>query len=123
MQAGGRILEIGCGWGSFAATAAAAGVAVHALTLSTEQRDHVLSRGLSGVTVGVLRLRPGTYDGVASIEMVEAAEYWRTYLRTIARVLKPGGRAAIQYISIADDVWPKMAPAGLTSATSFPADR
>ena len=36
----------------------------------------------------------GQFDGVASIEMVEAvgAEYWDAYLSTIARVLKPGGR-------------------------------
>ena len=112
-RSGDRILEIGCGWGSFAATAAAAGVAVHALTLSTEQRDHVLARGLPGVTVGLTDYRDatGTFDGVASIEMVEAVgpEYWATYLETIARVLKPGGRAAIQLIAIADDVWDRYA--------------
>ncbi|MEH3037176.1 MAG: cyclopropane-fatty-acyl-phospholipid synthase [Sphingomonas adhaesiva] len=106
---GDRILEIGCGWGSFAATAAAAGVGVHALTLSTEQRDHVLARDLPGVTVGLTDYRDveGRFDAVASIEMVEAVgpEYWPTYLATIARVLKPGGRAALQLITIADDVW------------------
>ena len=111
--AGDRVLEIGCGWGSFAATAAAAGVRVHALTLSTEQRDHVLARDLPGVTVGLTDYRDvqGTYDAVASIEMVEAvgAEYWPAYLETVARVLKPGGRAAIQFIKIADDVWDKYA--------------
>ena len=108
-RAGDRVLEIGCGWGSFAATAAAAGVQVHALTLSTEQRDHVAARALPGVTVSLTDYRDvtGTYDAVASIEMVEAVgqEYWPAYLQTIARVLKPGGRAAIQYISIADDVF------------------
>lgn len=108
-QAGDRVLEVGCGWGSFAATAAAAGVQVHALTLSTEQRDHVAARALPGVTVSLTDYRDvtGTYDAVASIEMVEAVgqAYWPAYLQTIARVLKPGGRAAIQYISIADDVF------------------
>jgi cyclopropane-fatty-acyl-phospholipid synthase len=111
--AGERVLEIGCGWGSFAATAAAAGVKVHALTLSTEQRDHVTALGLPGVTVGLTDYRDatGSYDGVASIEMVEAVgpEFWRAYLAAIAARLKPGGRAAIQYIAIADDVWPKYA--------------
>ena len=107
--AGQHILEIGCGWGSFAATAARAGVAVHGLTLSTEQRDHVLALGLPDVTVALTDYRDvsGTYDAVASIEMVEAVgpEYWPAYLSTIARVLKPGGRAALQFITIADDVW------------------
>jgi cyclopropane-fatty-acyl-phospholipid synthase len=107
--AGQRILEIGCGWGSFAATAAAAGVAVHGLTLSTEQRDHVLARDLPGVTVALTDYRDAhdRYDAVASIEMVEAVgpEYWPAYLSTIARVLNPGGRAALQFITIADDIW------------------
>ena len=108
-SAGQSILEIGCGWGSFAATAAAAGVAVHGLTLSTEQRDQVRARGLPGVTVALTDYRDvaGSYDAVASIEMVEAVgpEYWPVYLATIARVLKPGGRAALQFITIADDIW------------------
>ncbi len=107
--AGQRVLEIGCGWGSFAATAAAAGVQVHGLTLSTEQRDHVLARDLPGVTVALTDYRDAHegYDAVASIEMVEAVgpEYWPAYLATVARVLKPGGRAALQFITIADDIW------------------
>jgi cyclopropane-fatty-acyl-phospholipid synthase len=110
---GDRILEIGCGWGSFAALASEAGRAVHALTLSTEQKAHVDARALPGVTVALTDYREvaGEYDAVASIEMVEAVgqEYWGAYLDTIARVLKPGGRAAIQYISIADDVFPAYA--------------
>ncbi|MBY0303186.1 MULTISPECIES: SAM-dependent methyltransferase [Sphingomonas] len=106
---GEGVLEIGCGWGSFAAAASSAGVAVHALTLSTEQRDHVAARALPGVTVALTDYRDvqGTFDGVASIEMVEAVgpEFWSAYLATIARVLKPGGRAALQFITIADDIW------------------
>lgn len=108
-RAGQRVLEIGCGWGSFAATAAAAGVSVHALTLSTEQRDHVVARHLPGVTVALTDYRDvqGQFDGIASIEMVEAVgpEYWPAYLATIARALRPGSRAALQFITIADDVW------------------
>ncbi|WP_298093485.1 class I SAM-dependent methyltransferase, partial [uncultured Sphingomonas sp.] len=53
----------------------------------------------------------GSYDAIASIEMVEAVgqEYWPDYLDMIARRLKPGGQAAIQYITIADDVFPAYA--------------
>ena len=108
-QAGERVLEIGCGWGSFAATAACAGVEVCGLTLSREQKDHVDALALPDVTVSLTDYRSvaGTYDAVASIEMVEAVgqRYWGAYLDTIARVLKPGGRAALQLIAIADDVF------------------
>ncbi len=110
---GDRILEIGCGWGSFAELAARAGVGVHGLTLSVEQKRQVEARmadaGLSGVTVALTDYRDvtGTYDAVASIEMVEAVgeAYWPAYLDAITRALKPGGRAAIQYISIDDAIF------------------
>ncbi|GGB31194.1 cyclopropane-fatty-acyl-phospholipid synthase [Sphingomonas metalli] len=110
---GEQLLEIGCGWGSFAALAAGQGRRVDALTLSAEQKAHVDALDLSGVAVMLTDYRDiaGQYDGVASIEMVEAVgqEYWAAYLDAIVRVLKPGGRAAIQYISIADDVFPAYA--------------
>lgn len=107
---GDTVLEIGCGWGSFALAAAEAGVNVHAITLSAEQKV-VVERRTAGlpVTVSLTDYRDvtGTYDAVASIEMVEAVgeQYWPAYLATIAQVLKPGGHAAIQLISIADDIW------------------
>jgi len=110
---GETILEIGCGWGSFAEAAARGGREVRGITLSTEQKRAVLSRmaraGLSGVEVTLTDYRDvtGSFDAVASIEMVEAvgAEYWPDYLSTIARLLKPGGRAAIQFISIDDAIF------------------
>jgi cyclopropane-fatty-acyl-phospholipid synthase len=108
---GDRVLEIGCGWGSFARLAAGQERRVHALTLSTEQK--ALVEQVPGVTVSLTDYRDVTdrYDAVASIEMVEAVgqRYWPAYLDTIARVLKPGGRAALQYISIADDIFPAYA--------------
>jgi cyclopropane-fatty-acyl-phospholipid synthase len=81
--------------------------------LSAEQRAVVEVRGLSGITVSMTDYRDvtGAYDAVASIEMVEAVgeAYWPAYLDAVARALKPGGRAAIQYIAIADDVFPAYA--------------
>ena len=109
-RAGDTLLEIGCGWGSFAEAAGQAGVRVRAITLSQEQQRVVAARvrGLP-VSVSITDYRDvrGSYDVVASIEMVEAigAENWRSYLTTIARLLRPGGRAAIQFIVIAEDVW------------------
>jgi cyclopropane-fatty-acyl-phospholipid synthase len=110
---GDSVLEIGCGWGSFAAAAAAEGNEVHAVTLSEEQKAAVEAKALPGVTVALTDYRDvgGHYDAVASIEMVEAVgqRYWPAYLDTVARVLKPGGRAAVQFITIADDVFPAYA--------------
>ncbi len=112
-RAGDRVLEIGCGWGSFASIASAAGVHVHGLTLSTEQKAHGDGLALPLVTFALQDYRDetGTHDAVASIEMVEAVgqRYWPDYCDTLARVLKPGGRAAIQFISIADDVFDRYA--------------
>ncbi|WP_230769118.1 SAM-dependent methyltransferase [Sphingomonas sp. Leaf4] len=106
---GERILEIGCGWGSFAATASAAGRQVDAITLSTRQLAQVEALALPGVAVSLTDYRDvtGQYDAIASIEMVEAVghEYWPAYLDTIAARLKPGGRAALQYIAIAEPLF------------------
>lgn len=110
-QPGDDILEIGCGWGSFVAGAAAAGRRVHAITLSAEQQRAVAAAHADDdrvrVTITDYRDVVGQYDAVVSIEMVEAVgqEYWGDYLAAIARALKPGGRAAIQYIAIDDAIF------------------
>lgn len=111
---GDTILEIGSGWGSFAEVAARAGRKVKGITLSAEQKAAVDLRmaeaGLDGgVTVSLTDYRDvaGQFDAVVSIEMVEAVgqEYWPAYLAAIAAALKPGGRAAIQYILIDDAIF------------------
>lgn len=107
---GDAILEIGCGWGSFVEAAALAGRRVHGITLSAEQKSWADARiaraGLEGATVAITDYRDveGRYDAVVSIEMAEAVgrEYWPDYLGAIARTLRPGGRAAIQYIAFDD---------------------
>ncbi len=106
---GARILEIGCGWGGFAEVAARAGHAVTGLTLSRAQLDYARTRLRSRGLEADLRLQDyrdeqGRYDGVASIEMFEAVgeAYWPTYFDTLARCLKPGARACVQTIVIAD---------------------
>jgi len=109
---GARILEIGCGWGGFAETATRAGHHVTGISLSDAQtayaRERLARAGLAEhATLQLQDYRDvrGTYDGIASIEMFEAVgeRYWPAYFRTIHDALRPGGRACIQTITIADD--------------------
>ncbi|NNC71633.1 MAG: class I SAM-dependent methyltransferase [Sphingomonadaceae bacterium] len=115
LKPGDSVLEIGCGWGGLMEVAAGEyGAKITGLTLSTEQKiygeDRLAKAGLTDRTTIELtdyRDARGTYDAVASVEMVEAVgqEYWPAYLKAIADRLKPGGRAAIQLISIDDAVF------------------
>ncbi len=119
LKAGDKLLEIGCGWGSLAQRALERErVGYVGLTLSCEQRQHVLAlpimseaAGGADVLLQDYREAQGGFDAIASVEMVEAVgqEYWPAYLQSIARLLKPGGRAAIQFISIDDAVFPAYA--------------
>jgi len=106
---GSRVLEIGCGWGGFAETAARAGHLLKGLTLSSAQLAWAQRRLERQDLPAELVLQDyrderGQYDGVASIEMFEAVgqAYWPSYFGTVARALKRGGRACIQTIEIAD---------------------
>lgn len=109
---GSRVLEIGTGWGELALRAAARGATVYSVTLSSEQQDlarrRVADAGYAdAVTIELKDYRAveGEYDAVVSVEMIEAVgyEYWATYFQTIERVLAPGGRVAIQAITIGHD--------------------
>ncbi len=114
---GSSILEIGCGWGGFAEHAAKyRGANVTCLTISPSQRDWALARmqreGLNervDIRLQDYRDHKGQYDGIASIEMFEAVgeRYWPRYFAKLAEALKAGGRAALQIITIADDLFPK----------------
>jgi len=102
------VLEIGCGWGSLAGFLADRGSRVTGISLSDEQLAWARTR-YPAATFEHQDYRDvsGQFDAVVSVEMVEALgrEYWPAYFDTIARVLKPGGRAAIQFISIRDDLF------------------
>ena len=102
------LLEIGCGWGSLAGHFAAQGSKATAISLSDEQlayaREHqpdveFLKRDY--------RDMDGQFDAIVSVEMVEALgrEYWPTFMDCVARNLEPGGKAAIQFISIAEPIF------------------
>ena len=112
---GSRVLEIGTGWGELAIRAARRGATVHSITLSVEQLElaeqRVAAAGLADrVTIELMDYRSlaatqASYDAVVSVEMIEAVghEFWGTYFRTIDQVLAPGGRVAIQAITMPHD--------------------
>jgi len=109
LRAGQRLLEIGCGWGSLSIEAAKRGVSVVGLTLSTEQKGwaerRIAEAGLNDrieIRLEDYRETAEEFDAVASVEMVEAVgrRWWGAYLDSIARNLRMGGRAALQFISL-----------------------
>jgi cyclopropane-fatty-acyl-phospholipid synthase len=109
LKPGQRLLEIGCGWGSLAIEAARRGASVVGLTLSTEQKawaeQKIAEAGLSErieIRLQDYRETSEQFDAVASVEMVEAVgqRWWGAYLDSIARNLKPSGRAALQFIAM-----------------------
>ena len=114
LKPGAEVLEIGCGWGFLAQHLAKAhGARVTGISLSDEQlgwaRRELARSGATGVEYRHLDYRDveGQFDAIASVEMVEAVgrEYWPSYFDCLARCLKPGGRAALQYISIRDELF------------------
>ncbi len=112
VERGMHVLEIGSGWGGFALYAAGElGARVTTITISERQlalaRERVALAGLSDlVTVELRDYRQvrGQYDAIVSIEMLEAVghEYFGAYFAAIDRLLRPGGRAAIQSITYPD---------------------
>ncbi|MFI6582511.1 class I SAM-dependent methyltransferase [Embleya sp. NPDC050493] len=109
---GTRVLEIGTGWGELALRAAERGAHVHTITISAEQRDLAVERiaraGLADrveVELCDYRRVRGTYDAIVSVEMIEAVgeEYWPIYFGVLDRRLAPGGRVALQSITMPHD--------------------
>ncbi|MBL8671002.1 MAG: class I SAM-dependent methyltransferase [Alphaproteobacteria bacterium] len=111
-----EVLEIGCGWGGFASFAAREiGCRVTAITISPSQFAFASARvqreGLGErVEVRLQDYRDveaGRFDRIASIEMFEAVgeSYWPIYFRKLRGALKPGGVAALQVITIADQLF------------------
>jgi cyclopropane-fatty-acyl-phospholipid synthase len=116
VKSGDRVLEIGCGWGALAEMATTEfDASVTGVTLSTEQLAFAQARmeRLGTQDRADLRLQDyrdiadAPFDAICSIEMVEAVgrEYWPTYFQTVARLLKPGGRACVQSIVIDDALY------------------
>lgn len=113
VQPGMHVLEIGCGWGGLAEVLARDyDCRVTGITLSEEQHvfatDRMKRLGLSDkvdIRLQDYRDVSETFDRVASIEMFEAVgeKHWPVYFDKVKDVLGPGGKAALQIITIADD--------------------
>ena len=113
LGAGDHLLEIGGGWGGLAIHAARTrGCRVTAITISRQQLAEAQARvAAAGVADRVdiafcdYRDLTGTFDKVVSVEMLEAVglRYLPGYFATVASVLRPGGRAVIQSITMPDD--------------------
>jgi len=108
-QPGDHLLEIGCGWGGLAETAARRDMHVTGVTLSSEQlawaQRRLQQAGLADRTD--LRLQDyrdiqGRFDHIVSVEMFEAVgeAYWPVYMQRLRELLAPGGTAALQIIVI-----------------------
>ncbi len=109
-QPAARILDVGCGWGSFALHAARRyGVGVVGVTLSPAQaksaRARVAAAGLEDrveIRVQDYRdVRDGPYDGIASVGMFEHVGSSRSaeYFGTMRSLLAPQGRLLNHAIS------------------------
>jgi cyclopropane-fatty-acyl-phospholipid synthase len=105
----GSVLEIGCGWGSLANFFALRSARVTAISLSDQQLGWARFNQSDAIDFRHQDYRDvtGQFDAVVSVEMVEAVgrEYWPDFFDCIARCLKPGGRAAIQWIAMRDDIF------------------
>lgn len=108
---GDHIVEIGCGWGGFLEHAAKQGIHVTGITISDEQYQFAKARierlnlqEFAKVKICDYRDLEGQFDHAVSIEMIEAVgeKYWDSYFSLFKRVLKPGGKFAIQAITMND---------------------
>ena len=115
IQDSSKVLEIGCGWGGFSEYLAKKyNVSIDCITISKKQfefsKKRIFKAGLNNqVNVMFLDYRDlkKKYDNVASIEMIEAVgeKYLDKYFNTIKNSLKDNGTAAIQGITIRDDLF------------------
>ncbi len=109
---GRHVLEVGCGWGGFAVTAAQEyGSRVTAVTISEEQYDYALKRVVDAGLEDRVEVRfqdyrdlAGRFDAVASIEMFEAVgeDWWPVYFAKLKEVVCPEGAVGLQVITIDD---------------------
>ena len=110
LTAGMRILDMGCGWGTFAAYAARRyGARVVGVTMSVEQAEYARKRIAHADLSDRVEIRvqdhrdvaDGPYDAIASLGIAEhtGREHYRQYAAALYRLLRPGGRLVCQQIT------------------------
>ena len=114
-KSGDKLLEIGCGWGGFAEYIGKNhDVNLDCITISKKQYEFAKKRihdaGLNekiNIQMKDYRDVKQNYNSIASIEMIEAVgkDYLKNYFQTIKKNLVPGGKAAIQAITIDDNLY------------------
>ncbi len=112
---GDKILEIGCGWGGFAEYLGKKyDVKLDCITISKKQFEYAKKRihkcGLNekvNIEIKDYRDLKDKYNSIASIEMIEAVgqNYLESYFKTIKNNLSNNGKAAIQAITIDDNIF------------------
>ena len=115
ISADDRVLEIGTGWGGMAIyTAGTYGCKVTTITISAEQcalaKERVEAAGLTDlIDIQLIDYRDviGEYDKIVSIEMFEAVgvEFFPVFFNKCSALLKPGGRLAMQVITVPDSAF------------------
>jgi cyclopropane-fatty-acyl-phospholipid synthase len=114
LSPGSHILEIGCGWGGFAEFAVEAGHRVTGITISpaqlafaSQRLDSAIHAGAAELVLQDYRDLRGRFDAIVSIEMFEAVgkQWWGSFMQTLKRNLKPGGKAVVQTIHIKEDLF------------------
>ena len=113
LNGGESVLEIGCGWGGLAERLLEKhDSALTGITLSAEQLAYAQRRLQASIAQDRCDLRlqdyrdvRGTFDRIVSIEMLEAVgeAYWPTYFDRLRSLLRPGGIAVLQVITISED--------------------
>ena len=114
-KSGDKMLEIGCGWGGFAEYIGKNyDVKLDCITISKKQyefsKERVHKNGLNEkINIQMLDFRDikNKYNSIASIEMIEAVgqNYLENYFKTIKTNLIRDGSAAIQAITIDDNLF------------------
>ena len=114
-KSGNKILEIGCGWGGFAEYVGKNhDVKLDCITISKKQFEYASNRifknGLNekiNIQFKDYRDVKQKYNSIASIEMIEAVgqNYLENFFKTIKTNLVNGGSAAIQAITIDDNLF------------------
>ncbi len=112
---GDKVLEIGCGWGGFAEYMGKKyDVKLDCITISKKQFEYAKKRihecGLNekvNIEIKDYRDLKDKYNSIASIEMIEAVgqNYLESYFKTIKKNLSDDGKAAIQAITIDDNMF------------------